>query len=117
MSPALRTMQVWAVYALLVGLGLLLVPNVILGLFGIEETNEVWVRVVGAVVLSLDIIYWSILQRRDERSLPATVYERWFVAGTLTVLAFTTGPWQLILFAILDFGGATWTFLALRSAK
>jgi phosphatidylserine synthase len=108
-------MQVWAVYVLVVGLGLLVVPNVVLGLVGIPETTEVWVRVVGVLALALDVLFWSMVQRRDVESIRATVYERWLVATLLTLLAFTTGPWQLVLFAALDFLGATWTYLALRA--
>lgn len=114
MSPALRSMQVWAIYALVIGASLLLVPNVILGIFGIAETEEVWVRVVGVVVLAIDVLYWSFVSRRNEAALFATIYERWLVAALLAVLAFTTGPWQLVLFALVDLGGGIWTFVALR---
>ena len=115
MSSALRSMQVWAIYALVIGASLLLIPNVILGVFGIPETEEVWVRVVGVVVLAIDVLYWSFVRRGAEVALPATVYERWLVAALLAVLAFTTGPWQLVLFGLADFAGGIWTFVALRS--
>jgi hypothetical protein len=114
MSAAMRSMQLWAIYALAVGLGLLLVPNLTIGVFGVEPTDEVWIRVVGVVVLALDIMYWSIVIRNDEKSLKATVYERWFAALALAILAATSGPWQLLLFAALDFAGATWTYATLR---
>jgi hypothetical protein len=32
----------------------------------------------------------------------------------LIVLAFTVGPWQLVLFALVDLLGSLWTFLALK---
>lgn len=115
MSPAMRSMQIWTIYALVIGASLILIPNLILGIFGIPETEEVWVRVVGVVVVAIGILYWSFVRRGDNAALSATVYERWLVAALLTVLAFTTGPWQLVLFGVVDFGGGTWTFLALRS--
>lgn len=117
MSQATRSMQVWTVYVFVLGVGLLLVPNLVIGLFGIAETTEVWIRVVGLVVLALGVLYWSMLQRGDREGFLATAYERWFVAAVLIVLAFTTGPWQLALFGLVDFIGATWTFLSLRESS
>lgn len=113
----MRSLQVWTVYAFAIGISLLLVPNVILGLFRIPETSEVWVRVVGVVVIALGILYWSMVRREDAGGIRATVYERYFVAAALVILAFTTGPWQLVLFGVIDFLGASWTFAALRSAS
>ena len=101
--------------SLVVGLGLLVVPNLTIGIFGVEPTDEVWIRVVGVVVIAVDIIYWSIVIRNDEESLKATVYERWFVSVAVAILAVTLGPWQLLLFAALDLVGATWTYATLRS--
>lgn len=117
MSQAIRSMQVWTVYIFVLGVGLLLVPNLVIGLFGIAETTEVWIRVVGLAVLALGVLYWSMTQRGDREGFLATAYERWFVAAVLTVLAFTTGPWQLVLFGVVEFIGATWTFLSLRDSS
>ncbi|MGH8927683.1 MAG: hypothetical protein ACRDWH_04995 [Acidimicrobiia bacterium] len=47
----------------------------------------------------------------------ASLYGRWFVAGALSVLAISTGPWQLLLFAAIDLAGSIWTFLALRATS
>ena len=116
MSPAARSVAVWTVYALLVGILLLVVPNFLLGLFQIEETSESWVRVLGSVVVLL-AIYYGFMAREDSGSMfRATVIGRVLVAIVLTLLAFTTGPWQLVLFAVVDLAGAVWTQLSLRSA-
>ncbi|MFP3881611.1 MAG: hypothetical protein ACLFWH_04740 [Actinomycetota bacterium] len=112
---AVRSLQVWTVYVFAIGISLLLVPNVILGLFRIPETDEVWIRVVGVVVIALGVLYWSMVQRDDSPGMLATVYERYFAAAAFVVLAFTTGPWQLVLFGVIDFLGASWTLVALRS--
>lgn len=114
MSSAARSMQVWAIYATVVGLALLLAPNTLLGVFQIEETTEVWVRVVGAVALALSVLYWFIVSEGSRRMFQATVYDRVVFAVIAVVLAFTTGPWQLILFAVVDAAGALWTHLANR---
>lgn len=114
---AVRSLQAWTVYVLVIGISLLLVPNVILELFRVAETREVWIRVVGVVVIALGILYWSMVRREDMGGIRATVYERYFAAGALVILAITTGPWQLVLFGVMDFLGASWTFAALRSTS
>jgi hypothetical protein len=93
---------------------LLVVPNFLLGLFRIEETNESWVRVLGAVVLLLAFYYLAMALTGANAMFRATVYGRGLVALALVVLAFTAGPWQLVLFATADATGAAWTQLSLR---
>ena len=115
MSPAARSMLVWTIYVLVLGVALLLIPNVILSIFSIAETSETWIRVVGMLLIVLGILYPNMIRHEDRPMFEATVYARWFAVVALTVLAFTAGPWQLVLFAVVDFAGATWTFLALRS--
>ena len=115
MLAATRSMQAWLVYSVAVGAALLLFPNTILGLFGIEETTEVWVRVAGGLVLVISIMYWFIIQEQSRLMFQATVYGRGFIAVVFVVLAFTTGQWQLVLFAAGDAAAASWTYLANRS--
>ena len=112
MAGATRSMQVWMIYTLIVGAVLLLFPNTLLGIFQIEETSEVWVRVVGSLVLVLTVLYWFVAKEGSRSMFQATVYGRGLSAIVLTVLAFTAGPWQLVLFGVVDAAGATWTHLA-----
>lgn len=114
MSHAARSMFVWTIYVAAIGAGMLLVPNTILGLFRIEETSEPWIRLVGILVIALGIIYAFMVRDEDRGGFEASVYARWFAAAGMTALAFTTGPWQLVLFASVDFAGALWTFLAVK---
>ena len=107
-----RSLQVWVIYTTVVGALLLFIPNVLLGLFQIEETTEVWVRVLGLIVLVLTVMYAYTLRVRQRTMYQGTVYARWLAVVGLTVLAFTSGPWQLVLFAVVDLAGSIWTHLA-----
>lgn len=109
------SVAVWAGYTFGVGLLLLVVPNFLLGLLRIEETTESWVRVLGAVVLLMAFYYFVMALTAANTMFPATVYGRGLVALALVVLAITTGPWQLVLFAAVDAAGAAWTYLALHN--
>lgn len=116
MHAAARSVQIWMIYSFTVGMVLLIAPNLLLSLFQVAETDEVWVRVVGLVVLAVTIFYYFIVVERNQRMFQATVYGRALVAAGLVALAFTTGPWQLALFGALDAVGSLWTHIANREA-
>lgn len=115
MSSATRSMAVWTGYVLLLGAGLLLIPNVILSVFRIEETDEVWIRIVGLLLIGFGAYYWTAVQAEFTLLYRMSIWVRWVIAAGLVVLAFTVGPWQLILFASVDLLSGLWTFLALRT--
>ncbi|RLT41378.1 MAG: hypothetical protein DWI57_07045 [Chloroflexi bacterium] len=116
MSRAARTLFVWSFYLLGLGIILVVVPNFLLALFGLPTTEEVWVRVVGVLVLIL--AYYSLSSARQEDrdyfgwSVPARASViLFFIAFVLLRLA----PPPLILFGLVDLAGAAWTWQALRS--
>jgi hypothetical protein len=57
-------MAVWTGYVVLLGAGLLLIPNVILSVFRIEETDEAWIRIVGLLLIGYGAYYWTAIQPR-----------------------------------------------------
>jgi hypothetical protein len=115
MTSAAFTIKVFGVYALLAGLTLLLVPNVLLGLLAIPETQEVWIRVVGAFAVVVGYYYWACAAGNARPFFVASVSGRVLFALTLVALIFLAGaPVALLLFAALELLGAGWTFSALR---
>lgn len=115
MSPT-RTMAVWTGYVLVLGASLLLIPNAILSIFQIDHTDEVWIRVVGMLLIGYGMYYWTAVRAEFTALYEMSVWARWSIVVALVVLAFTVGPWQLVLFAAVDLIGGLWTFLALRAA-
>lgn len=115
MSHPARTVFAFACYLLPLGLMLLLVPNLLLGLFQIPPTSEVWIRVVGMLVTFLGV-YYVVAARAELRPfiiwsarLRASVF-LFFGAFVLAGLA----PPVLLLFGAVDAAGALWTWSALR---
>lgn len=109
-------MFIWSAYLLGLGLVLVLAPNVLLGLFGFPPTQEVWIRVVGVLVLLL--CYYCIRAGRGG----SVDFMRWSVHGRASVivffLAFVLLGWAqpaLILFGIVDLAGAALTAWGLRN--
>ena len=117
MSKAAFTIKVFAVYLFGLGLGLMLLPNLLLALFAFAPTGEVWIRVLGFVVIELAICYGFAGVSEARPFFVATVFGR-----LLALLAFAAfaglglAKPTLILFGVVDTLGALWTWRALRTA-
>jgi len=118
MSKAAFSLFVFSIYLFVMGFVLVVMPNHILSLFQLPETNEVWIRVVGMLILILGLYYSTAARNELTPFFRATVYARsavllFFVAFVLLGFA----PPVLILFGLIDAAAAVWTGLALRAEK
>ena len=117
MRSASTSIIAWSIYMLLIGLGFTLVPNLVLPIFGLPTTDEVWVRVAGLLVGFTAIYYYICGRQNVGVFIRATVPVRLgFAAGLALLAALRLGGAALFLFAALDILGAAWTWWALRSA-
>ncbi|MCU0234997.1 MAG: hypothetical protein MUE90_13315 [Thermoanaerobaculales bacterium] len=117
MSHAARSISVFSIYLFVLGGTLVTVPNALLSVFRIPHTGEVWIRVVGVLVLVLGFYYAAAARRELQDFFRLSVPARgavlvFFVAFALLGLA----PPVLVLFGAVDAAAACWTALALRSA-
>lgn len=102
-------------YMLLSGLSLLLIPNTLLPLVGFEPTQEIWIRVLGWLVLILTIYYYAITQHGNDHLARATVQGRLvFCAGLVVFVLVGWAKPTLIGFALAETGLALWTWWELR---
>jgi hypothetical protein len=118
MSKSAFSVKFFGVYALLTGLNLIFAPNMLLGMFGILATNEVWIRVVGVLAFNIGVYYWFAAKCEAKAFFEATVYARGFVFiafAAFVVLGLVNKA--LILFGVVEVIGAVWTWLALRQDK
>jgi hypothetical protein len=118
MSKSGVSVFVFGLYLGALGITLLVVPNFLLGVFTLPSSNEVWIRVVGMLVLILCLYYTQAARKEITDFFPLTVYVRptvilFFTAFVLLGFA----KWPLILFGGVDLLGALWTGLAIRSSK
>ena len=116
MSYSARTVFVFGIYLVVLGITLIAAPNLLLNAFGFPATNEVWIRVVGMLVLILAFYYTQAARKELTDFFQWTVYARasvivFFLAFVVVGLAKAA----LILFGAVDLLGAIWTGLALRS--
>jgi hypothetical protein len=117
MTKPARTLFLFGAYLLALGATLVAAPNLLLELFRIPETQEVWIRVVGMLVLFLGI--YDVQAARHEWD----GFIRTSVPLRLSVIAFFGAfvaagyaPPMLLAFGAVDFAAAAWTWLALRAA-
>lgn len=115
MSKAARSVYVWSFYVLVIGGLAAVVPNFLLSVVGLPETEEVWIRVLGLVLVLLSLYYWDAARNEHRSLFVASVLGRGFVVAGLLVLVATGEPWQLLIFAAVDLAGTIWTLTALRS--
>ena len=115
MTPASRSVYYFGFYLLITGLTLIVAPNFLLALVQIEPTTEIWIRVLGALVINVGLLYVYMAPGNHTLFFTLTVFARyaillWFTAFVLLGWA----PAQLLIFGLTDAAGATWTFLAMK---
>jgi uncharacterized membrane protein len=117
MTAASRSVLVFGVYLLALGSGLLLVPDVLLALFGQPPATDPWLRVVGLVVLVVALYYLSAARSGTEAFFRWTTWGR-PMAGVALIIMIAAGllPRFVALLAFLDLAGAAWTAAALHRA-
>ena len=117
MSRAAVSMLVFGIYTVVVGSALLFVPNVLLSLFAYPTTTEVWIRILGFIVVILGYYYIVAARYGLVRFFRASVYARstLIVFFAILVLLGMSEP-VLVLFGAIDLLGAIWTGVALRSS-
>jgi hypothetical protein len=118
MNKSSTSLLVFGVYLIGMGVGLVVMPNTVLGLLSLPPTNEIWIRVLGLVTLVLAFYYTQAaranLRSFAEWTVPARVAVFLFFAGF--VLVGWVGPIMIGLGSV-DLLGAVWTGWALRTEK
>ena len=117
LNPA-RSITVFGIYLLLSGLSFILIPNLILPLFGFAATTEVWIRVVGLLAAILGFYFLYSVRQADHRFFRATIYARlMFFTGLVLFALLGWGSPLLVAFGLIDLAGAAWTWVALRATE
>ncbi len=118
MSNAAKSIFVFGIYLIGLGATLVFAPHAASIVFGLPDTDGVWIRAFGMLLLFL--AFFCIQSARKE----VTEYFRWTVYTRSSVIVFFTAfvlmglanP-ILMLFGVIDLLAAIWTGLALRPSK
>jgi Na+/alanine symporter len=118
MSYPAKTLFGFGCYLLVLGMFLIVFPNTVLELFRVAPTVEVWIRVVGMLVLILGA--YDVLASLSELHQ----FIRWSVPMRASVIFFFAvfvllgyAPPVLLLFGLIDLACAAWTWFALHRTR
>ena len=115
MSKSAKTLVVWAIYILGAGITLFAFPNALLRVSRLSPTEEPWIRIMGVLAICLGYIYLRAGLGDVRACFEWTIHTRVALLCLFIALVFAgLAPWQLILFGIVDFLGAVWTWWTMR---
>ena len=103
-------------YVIFAGIALIFAPNILLGIFGLPPANEIWIRIMGLLVLTLAFYYYYMANFGNDKVVWATVIGRvFFCSGLILFVIFGLAELPSIGFAILELGLAFWTWKKLKT--
>jgi hypothetical protein len=114
MTPAARSVFYFGLYLYITGLTLIFVPNLLMDMLQMPETNEVWIRVVGVLAFTLGYYY-----HRTAKANMLAFFKHTIPTRILVFIAFTSFAllhyvsYMLIGFGLIDLLGAIWTWVSL----
>ena len=114
--PATRvSLIVFGGYVTLMGLVLMLVPKLILPLVGLSINGEVWIRLLGFVLLCSSVYYIGAGRLQWLPFARWTIYTRLAAPVVVVALIFANiAPLQMASFGMADCLGGLWTWWAIR---
>jgi hypothetical protein len=115
MSQSAKSVFIYGIYLTLVGLMLLFAPNLLLNLFDIEPTSDVWIRLEGVLLMATAVYYFIGAKYELIMILKATAFIRFTVIVFFTtfVMLELVSP-NIIIISVIDFLGGAWTYLMLK---
>lgn len=78
MTNEAKTIYFYSFYLFLMGLGLMLIPNLILSFFGFQASEEIWIRVLGLFTATVGIYYYISAIKEQFFFFKASVIGRTF---------------------------------------
>ena len=116
MSKSAKSVLIFGIYLGLIGLILLLVPNMLITPFGIEPASEVLIRISGILLMAIAIYYILAAKYEIIVIMKATAFIRFTIIFFFTALALIklVSP-NIIILSVIDFLGGIWTYFMLRN--
>ena len=115
MTSTAKSVFYYSFYMLGMGLGLLFVPDLLLGIFGFDATNDIWIHVLGLFAFCAGMLYFYCGRTNQTGLFRISIIERIiFFFGMVGIVLFLRANPMLALIGIVDLFGAIWTAVTLR---
>ena len=118
MTSTAKSVFYYSFYMLGMGLALLLIPNLILGLFGFDPTNDIWIHILGLFAFCAGMLYFYCGRTNQTGFFRISIIERIvFFVGMVGIVLFLRANPILALIGSVDLFGAIWTAVTLRKSN
>ena len=118
MSFTAKSVFYYSFYMMAMGLALLFAPHFVLGLFGFELAEDVWIRMLGLLAFCAGMLYFYCARMNQTGFFRISVPERIvFFLGTVGIVVFCGADPMLALIGSVDLIGALWTAQTLRATN
>ncbi|HZM21154.1 MAG TPA: hypothetical protein VFC02_05390 [Anaerolineales bacterium] len=118
MTSTAKSIFYYSFYMMGTGLGLLFIPNLVLGIFGFPPTSDIWIRILGLFAFCAGILYFYCGRTNQMGFFRVSIPERiLFFLGIAGIVLFLPANPLLILIGSADLFGAIWTALTLRNSS
>lgn len=118
MKRTLKTIKVFGIYSLLMGIILLVFPDAVLTIAGISEPVDAWMRMLGFVLMCSSYYYIRSAFAGNIEFVKWTIHTR-FSALVIVVILIVSGlaPKTFLPFGLIDALGGLWTLIVLQNEK
>lgn len=118
MTSTAKSVFYYSFYMMGMGLGMLFIPNILLGMLGIGPSNDIWIRILGLFAFCAGMLYFYCGRTNQTGFFRISVTERIvFFLGMVGIVLFLGANPLLALIGGVDLLGAVWTALTLRKAN
>jgi hypothetical protein len=118
MNKVNKSVFIFGVYSLLMGIILLFVSKIILPIVGLPNSSDPWIRLLGFVLMCSSYYYIQSALKGNIDFARYTIHTRFF-APLVVIYLVATGKadWHFLSFGIVDGLGGVWTWLELKRNK
>ncbi len=118
MNRVNKTIFIFGLYSLLIGVVLLFIPHLILPLFNLPLSGEPWLNLLGFVLMCSSYYYLRSAFSGDIQFAKYTIHTR-LTAPLVVAFLIATGKadWHFLSFGIIDGLGGIWTWYEVKNKK
>ena len=110
-----KSLYVQMAFVIVSGIPAVLVPNLFLTLCGFPPSSDIWIRVLGLLLLAIAPYYYNMARHGNVPVVRATVQGRvFFSIGLLVLVGFKLASWPMTVLAVSELALAGWTAWELR---
>lgn len=118
MSHAARSVYAAGMYVFFMGSGLILIPHIVLSVFNLPPTEDIWIRMLGMMTVFVGIFQLQIARLELPDLFRLTIILRLSVVGfVMAFIAVGLAQPAFLMIAVVDVAGALWTWWALQHVE